>query len=93
MGPRVRACADLRSRPHVRRAGPDPAVHSTQVRAAVDPSSGDVAVAGGVGFALHSRSQARWRLFGDAAQERSFQVGGRWAWMLGARRTLGRGLG
>ncbi|KAL6766919.1 hypothetical protein ACKKBG_A37895 [Auxenochlorella protothecoides x Auxenochlorella symbiontica] len=44
------------------------------VRAAVDPASGDVAVAGGVGIALHSRSQARWRLFGDAAQERSFQA-------------------
>jgi hypothetical protein len=45
-----------------------------QVHAALSQDCADVAVAGSRGLAVYSRRARRWRLFGDATQERSLRV-------------------
>jgi hypothetical protein len=49
---------------------PHPQLHS-----AISQDGADVAVAGTRGLAVYSRRARRWRLFGDATQERSLRVG------------------
>lgn len=45
------------------------------MHAAISQDRQDIAVAGTRGLAVYSRRARRWRLFGDATQERSIQVG------------------
>lgn len=47
-----------------------------QMHAAISQDRQDIAVAGTRGLAVYSRRARRWRLFGDATQERSIQVSG-----------------
>lgn len=45
-----------------------------QMHAAISQDRADVAVAGTRGLAVYSRRARRWRLFGDATQERGLRV-------------------
>ena len=46
-----------------------------QLHSAISQDGADVAVAGTRGLAVYSSRARRWRLFGDATQERSLRVG------------------